>query len=83
LGYCTQQLTDDPHVWGSTLFDEVVRLGFDRSYPSFTRDLRRHLIRPHCEPCAASTGRAQTITDQPVGEKVQWDWLEFPDLPEL
>lgn len=82
LGYGTQRLTDDPHVWGSTLFDEVVFLGFDRSYPSFTRDLRRHQIRPHCEPCSASTGRDQTIIDHPVGGEVQWDWLELPDPPE-
>jgi len=55
-GYCAQRLKDDPHVWATTLFDEVVRLGFDRSYPSFTCDLRRHRARPHCEPCSASNG---------------------------
>jgi len=40
--YCAQRLKDDPHVWATTLFDEVVGLGFDRSYPSFTRDLRTY-----------------------------------------
>ncbi|MGH3599927.1 MAG: IS21 family transposase, partial [Pseudonocardiaceae bacterium] len=81
-GYCTQRLTDDPHVWATTLFDEVVGLGFGRSYPSFTRDLRRHRIRPHCEPCSASKGRDHTIIAHPAGEEIQWDWLELPDPPE-
>jgi len=80
-GYCAQRLKDDPHVWATTLFDEVVRLGFDRSYPSFTRDLRRHRARPHCEPCSASNGRDHTVIEHPPGEEIQWDWLELPDPP--
>jgi len=82
VGYCGQRLRDDPHVWATALFDEVVRLGFDRSYPSFTRDLRRHRIRPHCEPCSASAGREHTIIDHPAGAETQWDWVELPDPPE-
>ncbi len=54
VGYLRQRLLDDPHVWATVLFDEVVALGFDRSYPSFTRGLRTHRLRPHCEPCRAS-----------------------------
>jgi len=38
--YVRQRLTDDPHLWASTLFDELVDLGYDRSYPSLTRALR-------------------------------------------
>ncbi len=79
--YCAQRLKDDPHVWATTLFDEVVRLGFDRSYPSFTRDLRRHRARPHCEPCSASNGRDHAVIEHPTGEEIQWDWLELPDPP--
>ena len=79
--YCTQRLKDDPHVWATTLFDEVLELGFDRSYPSFTRDLRSHRIRPHCEPCASSKGRDHTVIEHPPGEETQWDWLELPDPP--
>jgi transposase len=79
--YCVQRLTDDPHVWATTLFDEVVGLGFDRSYPSFTRGLRRHRIRPHCEPCSASNGRDHTVIEHPPGEEIQWDWLELPEPP--
>ena len=79
--YCAQRLTDDPHVWATRLFDEVVGLGFDRSYPSFTRDLRRHRARPHCEPCSASNGRDHTVIEHPPGEEIQWGWLELPEPP--
>jgi hypothetical protein len=27
LPYCRQRLADDPHLWGTTLFDEVAALG--------------------------------------------------------
>ena len=81
VGYLLQRLLDDPHVWATVLFDEVVALGFDRSYPSFTRGLRTHRLRPHCEPCTASRGRDHVVIDHPPGEEVQWDWLELPDPP--
>ncbi len=82
VGYVKQRLLDDPHVWASTLFDETVALGFDRSYPSFTRGLRTHRLRPHCEPCSSSRGRDHAVIEHPPGEEVQWDWLELPDPPE-
>lgn len=56
-------------------------LGFDRSYQSFTRDLRVHRVRPHCEPCTSSKGRDHAVFDHPAGEETQWDWLELPDPP--
>ncbi len=81
VDYLRQRLIDDPHVWATVLFDEAVALGFDRSYPSFTRGLRRHRLRPHCEPCASSAGREHTVIAHPLGEEVQWDWVELPDPP--
>ncbi|MFI9605070.1 hypothetical protein ACIHCX_35540 [Streptomyces sp. NPDC052043] len=54
LPYCRQRLADDPHLWASTLFDEVVELGYEGAYSTFTRALRRYQVRPHCEPCRAS-----------------------------
>jgi transposase len=80
-GYLTQRLLDDPHVWATVLFDEVVALGFDRSYASFTRGLRTHRLRPHCEPCTASRGRDHAVIEHPPGEEVQWDWVGLPDPP--
>jgi transposase len=81
VAYLRQRLIDDPHVWATTLFDEVLVLGFDRSYPRFTHGLRAHRLRPHCEPCQASTGREHTVIEHPPGEEVQWDWVELPDPP--
>jgi len=79
--YCTLRLADDPHLWATTLFDEVLGLGYAGSYPSFTRGLRDRRLRPHCEPCQASTGRDQAVIDHPPGAETQFDWLELPDPP--
>ena len=79
--YVRQRLADDPHLWATTLFDEVVLLGFDRSYQSFTRQIRDRLLRPHCEPCSSSNGRAHVDLEHPPGEEIQWDWLELNDTP--
>jgi len=79
--YAKIRLTDDPHLWATTLFDEVTALGYRGSYPSFTRGLRTRRLRPHCEPCRASTGRDHAIIDHPPGAETQFDWLELPDPP--
>ncbi|WP_208029684.1 IS21 family transposase [Rhabdothermincola sediminis] len=79
--YVRQRLVDDPHVRATVLFAEVVGLGFDRSYPTFTRQVRDRQLRPHCEPCASSNGRAHVDIEHPPGEEVQWDWLELVDTP--
>ena len=50
-GYARQRLVDDPHLWASTLHDELLELGYPGSYPSLTRALRARGLRPHCEPC--------------------------------
>jgi transposase len=79
--YVRQRLVDDQHVWGTTLFDEVVALGYDRSYQTFTRKLRERDLRPHCEPCSASHGRAHVDIEHPPGAEIQWDWLELDETP--
>lgn len=79
--YCQLRLADDPHLWASTLFDEVAALGYPGSYPSFTRGLRARALRPHCEPCHASVGRDHAIIAHPPGVETQFDWLEPPDPP--
>ncbi|MFF2431686.1 Mu transposase domain-containing protein [Streptomyces mirabilis] len=81
LEYCAQRLADDPHLWGTVLFDEVVELGYRGAYSTFTRALRRHGVRPHCEPCHAATGRDVAVIAHPPGEEIQFDWLELPDPP--
>lgn len=79
--YVRQRLADDAHVWATVLFDEVKGLGYDRSYPTFTRQLRLRGLRPHCEPCSGVKGRATADIEHPPGEEVQWDWLELSDTP--
>ena len=79
--YVRQRLADDQHVWATTLLDEVAALGYTRSYQTFTRQLRDRQLRPHCEPCSASNGRAHVDIEHPAGEEIQWDWLELDETP--
>ena len=79
--YLRERLREDPHVWGTVLFDEVVGLGFERSYVTFVRELRRRGLRPRCEACSGVRGRATVEIEHPPGEEVQWDWLELPEAP--
>lgn len=79
--YVAQRLSDDHGVWGTTLFDEVTALGYDRSYPTFTRKIRQRHLRPHCEACSGVKGRATVIIDHPPGEEIQWDWDELGTCP--
>src|SRR4051812_27040473 len=81
LAYCRERLREDPHLWATTLFDEVVDLGYGLAYPSFTRALRAHQVRPPCEACHPTTGRASAIIDHPPGAETQFDWVELPDPP--
>ena len=74
--YLTQRLLDDPHVWASALYDEVVSLGYPLSYPSFARQVRVASLRPHCEACAGVKGRDTVEILHPPGEEIQWDWFE-------
>jgi hypothetical protein len=79
--YCRIRLADDPHVWATTLFDEVRGLGYEGGYSSFTRALRRLGLRPGCAACAAGAPGEFAIIDHPPGEEAQWDWVELPDPP--
>jgi len=81
VAYVAERFAEDPHLWASALFDEVVGLGFDRSYPSFTRLVRAHGLRPRCEACSGVKGRATIEIDHPAGEEIQWDWNELPEAP--
>ena len=81
LEYCRLRLAEDPHLWASTLHDELVGLGFAGSYPSLTAAIRAHGLRPHCEPCSAARGRDTAVITHPPGEETQWDWVELPDPP--
>lgn len=80
-GYCGQRLHDDRHLWASTLFDELLELGYEQSYPTMTRQIRARGLRPACEPCRPTKGRAVAVIEHPPGQETQWDWVELPDPP--
>jgi transposase len=80
--YCRLRLAGDPHLWATTLYEEVVALGYAGSYPSFTRGVRARSLRPACAPCAAARGRDRAVIEHPPGAETQWDWVQLPDPPE-
>ena len=81
VAYCRARLVEDPHLWATALFDEVRALGYGRSYPRFTHNLRARGLRPSCEACRPTSGRPVAVIEHPAGEETQWDWVELPDPP--
>jgi len=81
VDYVTARLTEDPHLWAATLFDELVPLGFSASYQTLTRQIRDRRLRPACAACAHVTKRPNAIIEHPPGEETQFDWVELPDAP--
>lgn len=79
--YIRARFEDDHNLWATALFDEVVLLGYDRSYPTFVRQLRDRALRPHCEACRGVKGRDTVDIDHPSGEEIQWDWFERRRAP--
>jgi len=81
VDYLRARFLDDPHLWLTALFDEVVALGYPRSYPAFVRGIRRGKIRPHCERCRGVKGWATIEIEHPPGDEIQWDWFERRRAP--
>jgi transposase len=79
--YVRLRFKDDPHVWASALYDEIVALGYAQSYPSFVRQIRSRGLRPHCEACQGVKGRDTIEIAHPAGEEIQWDWFERRRAP--
>jgi transposase len=79
--YITLRFVDDPHVWASALYDEVRRLGYPLSYPTFVRQIRVAGLRPHCEACHGVKGRDTIEIEHPPGAEIQWDWFERRGAP--
>jgi len=79
--YIERRLGDDPHLDATVLLRELRLLGFDRSYPTLTRELRRLELRPVCE-CCKRGGQALTVElEHAPGEELQLDWLELTETP--
>ena len=81
IDYMVKRLAEDPHLLALTLFEEVTELGYDRSYPTFTREIRARSLRPVCEPCHPAKDRPASVIEHPPGAETQWDWVELPDPP--
>jgi transposase len=79
--YIQARFSDDHHVWGTVLFEEVCGLGYSQSYPTFVRQIRKKGLRPHCEACTGVGGRDTIEIDHPAGEEIQWDWFERRRAP--
>lgn len=80
--YLVARFVEDPHVEATVLFRELLAAGFDRSYPTLVRELRRLELRPVCLVCEHRRGSQVTVEiDHPPGEEIQWDWLELHDTP--
>lgn len=77
-GYVRARFRDDVHVPLSTLYDELVDLGFPRSYQTFTRVVRQRRLRPSCAHCAGVSGRATIDIPHEPGAECQFDWVQLP-----
>ena len=67
VDYCRERLVEDPHLWARTLFDELVELGFELSYPTLTRQIRARGLRPACEACRTGHRSAEGGDRAPAG----------------
>jgi transposase len=79
--YLAARFAEDAHVDGTVLHREVAALGFDRSYVTFVRELRRLGLRPRCEACRTGGHGVTTVIAHEPGEEIQWDWLELTQTP--
>jgi transposase len=70
-GYIEARLGEDPHMDATVLHRELVGAGFDRSYPTLVRELRRLELRPVCLVCQHRRGRSVTVEiEHPPGEEI-------------
>jgi transposase len=82
VDYVRERLAEDPHLWATTLLDELKPLGFAQSYATLTRQIRVRRLRPACEACRPAKDRPVAVIEHPPGEETQFDWLELPDPPQ-
>lgn len=79
--YVGKRFEDDPHLDATVLHRELVGLGFERSYPTLTRELRRLGLRPACPVCKRG-GHVLTVElVHAAGEELQLDWMELEETP--
>ncbi|WBP92076.1 Mu transposase domain-containing protein [Kitasatospora cathayae] len=79
IPYCRQRLQDDAHFQASALFAELVDLGYNGGYSTFTRALRTHQLRPRCPLCQRPPRTRPGRQDN--AEEVHFRWFVFSDPP--
>ena len=79
--YVERRLGDDPHLDATVLLRELRPLGFERSYQTLTRELRRLELRPECPVCKRGGHRLTIELSHEPGEELQLDWLELRETP--
>ncbi|HKI92791.1 MAG TPA: IS21 family transposase [Gaiellaceae bacterium] len=79
--YVERRLADDPHLDATVLLRELCPLGFERSYQTLTRELRRLELRPECPVCRRGGHRLTIELQHEPGEELQLDWLELRETP--
>jgi transposase len=79
--YVARRFEDDPHLDATVLLRELRSLGFERSYPTLTRELRRLELRPECPVCRRGGHRLTVELVHEPGEELQLDWLELRETP--
>src|SRR2546426_3624384 len=79
--YVERRLVDDQHLDATVLLRELRPLGFERSYQTLTRELRRLGLRPVCEICKRGGHRLTVELEHEPGEELQLDWLELAETP--
>jgi len=79
--YLKARFDDNAHVLATTLFEELVGLGFDRSYPTLVREIGELGLRPVCECSMAGAVKLTVGLEHEPGEELQLDWLELLETP--
>ena len=78
--YLVARFAEDHHVLATVLHRELTELGFERSYPTLVRELRRLELRPSCPACRSGAVPTTEIPHSP-GEECQLDWWELSETP--
>jgi Mu transposase-like protein len=79
--YVERRFVDDPHLDATVLLRELRPLGFERSYQTLRRELRRLELRPACPVCKRGGHRLTIELPHEPGEELQLDWLELAETP--
>src|SRR5258707_11909795 len=67
--YLVARFADDHHVLATVLHRELAALGFDRSYQTLVRELRRLELRPTCSACRNGRLPTTEIPPEPAEEQ--------------